>query len=155
MPFFNEVFRQLGCTYVSSYTSPSCKARSLSRSFFSRVEWLIEEGSSISPITQCAIARGPVRKLLLGERVALNTLARCSGIATRYVINPSVNALPLRVLRQRTPPTSWLRKPKILLPQGSLGYAIKGHLLTVPSKIRLHACPPPHFGLHRCPCWHP
>ncbi|OCK84401.1 hypothetical protein K432DRAFT_414025 [Lepidopterella palustris CBS 459.81] len=26
---------------------------------------------------------GPVRKLLLGERVALNTLARCSGIATK------------------------------------------------------------------------
>ncbi len=27
--------------------------------------------------------RGPVRKILLGERVALNTLARCSGIATK------------------------------------------------------------------------
>lgn len=29
-----------------------------------------------------ATVRGPVRKLLLGERVALNTLARCSGVAT-------------------------------------------------------------------------
>lgn len=27
--------------------------------------------------------RGPIRKILLGERVALNTLARCSGIATK------------------------------------------------------------------------
>jgi nicotinate-nucleotide pyrophosphorylase (carboxylating) len=27
--------------------------------------------------------RGPVRNILLGERVALNTLARCSGIATK------------------------------------------------------------------------
>jgi len=34
-----------------------------------------------------AVARvsGPVRYLLLGERVSLNTLARCSGIATAYV----------------------------------------------------------------------
>ncbi|KAH6637790.1 Quinolinate phosphoribosyl transferase [Boeremia exigua] len=34
-------------------------------------------------ITHCATVRGPVRNLLLGERVALNTLARCSGIATK------------------------------------------------------------------------
>lgn len=32
-----------------------------------------------------AHVRGPTRHLLLGERVALNTLARCSGIATAYV----------------------------------------------------------------------
>lgn len=32
--------------------------------------------------TKVAIVRGKARQLLLGERVALNTLARCSGIAT-------------------------------------------------------------------------
>lgn len=32
---------------------------------------------------QVATVRGPVRCLLLGERVALNILARCSGIATK------------------------------------------------------------------------
>ncbi|KAI1911472.1 nicotinate-nucleotide diphosphorylase (carboxylating) [Ophidiomyces ophidiicola] len=61
VPFFNEVFAQLDCT----------------------VEWKIKEGDEIQPITICAIVRGPMRKLLLGERVALNILARCSGIATK------------------------------------------------------------------------
>lgn len=50
------------------------------------VEWHVKEGESFKPIKHCATVRGPVRKLLLGERVALNTLARCSGIATKYVI---------------------------------------------------------------------
>lgn len=48
-----------------------------------RVEWHVKEGETISPIKHCATVRGPVRKILLGERVALNTLARCSGIATK------------------------------------------------------------------------
>ncbi|KAI5378550.1 hypothetical protein J4E82_002866 [Alternaria postmessia] len=61
VPFFDEVFRQLGCT----------------------VEWHVKEGASFQPVTHCATVRGPVRHLLLGERVALNTLARCSGIATK------------------------------------------------------------------------
>ncbi|KAL8825518.1 MAG: hypothetical protein Q9191_004365 [Dirinaria sp. TL-2023a] len=62
VPFFDEVFHQLGCT----------------------VEWHIKEGTYIKPIAHCATVRGPARRLLLGERVALNTLARCSGIATNY-----------------------------------------------------------------------
>ncbi|KAF1988176.1 nicotinate-nucleotide pyrophosphorylase-like protein [Aulographum hederae CBS 113979] len=60
VPFFNEVFKQLDCT----------------------VDWHHPEGAPITPITHLATVRGPVRHLLLGERVALNTLARCSGIAT-------------------------------------------------------------------------
>ncbi|KAJ9659791.1 nicotinate-nucleotide diphosphorylase (carboxylating) [Coniosporium apollinis] len=61
VPFFDEVFKQLDCT----------------------VEWHIAEGESFTPVKHCATVRGPVRKVLLGERVALNTLARCSGIATK------------------------------------------------------------------------
>ncbi|MCJ1226358.1 hypothetical protein MMC12_003008 [Toensbergia leucococca] len=61
VPFFDEVFNQLDCT----------------------VEWHIQEGESFDPIKHCATVKGPVRKILLGERVALNTLARCSGIATK------------------------------------------------------------------------
>ncbi|MCJ1256719.1 hypothetical protein MMC24_004543 [Lignoscripta atroalba] len=61
VPFFDEVFRQLDCT----------------------VEWHIKEGEPFEPIKHCATVKGPVRKILLGERVALNTLARCSGIATK------------------------------------------------------------------------
>lgn len=48
------------------------------------VEWHVQEGEAIEPIKHCATVRGPMRKILLGERVALNTMARCSGIATKY-----------------------------------------------------------------------
>ncbi|WVQ85342.1 nicotinate-nucleotide diphosphorylase (carboxylating) [Cryptococcus sp. DSM 104549] len=62
VPFFDEVFKQVDC----------------------KVEWLLPEGSVIPPNTKTkvAIVTGKARQLLLGERVALNTLARCSGIAT-------------------------------------------------------------------------
>ncbi|EPQ26375.1 uncharacterized protein PFL1_06023 [Pseudozyma flocculosa PF-1] len=66
VPFFDEVFKQLECT----------------------VEWKYKEGDYLSSSdgkkVKVAVAevRGPSRKILLGERVALNTLARCSGIAT-------------------------------------------------------------------------
>ncbi|OCF73608.1 nicotinate-nucleotide diphosphorylase (carboxylating) [Kwoniella mangroviensis CBS 8886] len=61
VPFFDEVFKQAECT----------------------VEWLLPEGSVIPPNTKTkvAIVRGKARQLLLAERVGLNTLARCSGIA--------------------------------------------------------------------------
>ncbi|POS84622.1 putative nicotinate-nucleotide pyrophosphorylase [Erysiphe pulchra] len=65
VPFFNEIFSQAGCS----------------------VTWFIAEGSTITvgDSGKIAVARveGPVRKILLGERVALNTLSRCSGIATQ------------------------------------------------------------------------
>ncbi|KAK4969829.1 nicotinate-nucleotide diphosphorylase (carboxylating) [Elasticomyces elasticus] len=65
VPFFDEVFRQLGCT----------------------VEWHVQEGDEVGAEKgakqHCATVKGPVRCVLLGERVALNTLARCSGIATK------------------------------------------------------------------------
>jgi len=44
----------------------------------------MDEGIEFSPIVEVATVKGPARKLLLGERVALNALARCSGIATKY-----------------------------------------------------------------------
>ncbi|KAJ5299363.1 Aldolase-type TIM barrel [Penicillium atrosanguineum] len=53
VPFFDEVFSQLGCTRHPL------------------------------PVQHCATVRGPIRKILLGERVALNILARCSGIASK------------------------------------------------------------------------
>ncbi|OBZ87137.1 Nicotinate-nucleotide pyrophosphorylase [carboxylating] [Choanephora cucurbitarum] len=63
VPFFDEVFRQLDC----------------------RVEWLVNEGDYIKPNGKVEIARvyGCARKLLLGERTALNIISRCSGIALR------------------------------------------------------------------------
>ncbi|KAJ2780931.1 nicotinate-nucleotide diphosphorylase (carboxylating) [Coemansia javaensis] len=64
VPFFDEVFRQTGCTVV----------------------WAVEEGAEIDPDggrVAVATVRGPARRILMGERVALNILARCSGVASR------------------------------------------------------------------------
>lgn len=52
------------------------------------VEWYLKEGAAVSPTSEnpkvkVATVRGPARCLLLGERVALNTMARCSGIASK------------------------------------------------------------------------
>lgn len=70
IPFFNEVFTQCGCT----------------------VEWHgAKEGQHIDRKsdgdgsgfkTKLATVSGPARGILLGERVALNILARCSGVAS-------------------------------------------------------------------------
>ncbi|KAK3068469.1 nicotinate-nucleotide diphosphorylase (carboxylating) [Teratosphaeriaceae sp. CCFEE 6253] len=65
VPFFDEVFRQLDCT----------------------VEWHVKEGDEVGAEKgtkqHVATVRGPTRCVLLGERVALNLLARCSGIASK------------------------------------------------------------------------
>ena len=52
------------------------------------VEWFKSEGDVISPLEareKIKVARvsGPVSRILLGERTALNILARASGIATQ------------------------------------------------------------------------
>uniref|UniRef100_A0A3Q0T2Z6 Nicotinate-nucleotide pyrophosphorylase [carboxylating] n=1 Tax=Amphilophus citrinellus TaxID=61819 RepID=A0A3Q0T2Z6_AMPCI len=62
-PFFTAVFTEVGCT----------------------VDWIYEEGAEIGldAVTLTAVVRGPAKSLLLGERPALNCLARASGIATR------------------------------------------------------------------------
>jgi hypothetical protein len=60
---------------------PTC---SLTLSMESSVEWLYPEGQVLpdNSKTKVAIVRGKARSLLLGERVGLNMLARCSGIAS-------------------------------------------------------------------------
>lgn len=45
----------------------------------------MKEGDAFEPVKHVATVRGKARHLLLGERVALNLLARCSGIATKCV----------------------------------------------------------------------
>lgn len=66
VPFVDAVFEICGCD----------------------VEWHAREGSMIEMPSgekkvHIATVRGPARKLLLGERTALNTLSRASGVATR------------------------------------------------------------------------
>jgi nicotinate-nucleotide pyrophosphorylase (carboxylating) len=43
----------------------------------------LQEGETFEPVKHVATVRGKARHLLLGERIALNMLARCSGIATK------------------------------------------------------------------------
>ncbi|KZP00991.1 nicotinate-nucleotide diphosphorylase [Calocera viscosa TUFC12733] len=61
VPFFDEVFKQLGC----------------------RVEWHLKEGEPFKKVKHVATVTGLAKSLLQGERTALNILARCSGIATK------------------------------------------------------------------------
>ena len=79
VPFFTEVFEQLGCTYVFLLVLTTC----LSSKRKISVKWHLNEGDSFQPIKHVATVQGKARHLLLGERVALNLLARCSGIATK------------------------------------------------------------------------
>ncbi|XP_045850022.1 nicotinate-nucleotide pyrophosphorylase [carboxylating] isoform X3 [Meles meles] len=59
-PFFDAIFARVNC----------------------QVSWFLPEGSKLVPVARVAEVRGPAHCLLLGERVALNTLARCSGVAS-------------------------------------------------------------------------
>eukprot|EP01089_Gocevia_fonbrunei_P011847 TRINITY_DN2630_c0_g1_i1.p1 TRINITY_DN2630_c0_g1~~TRINITY_DN2630_c0_g1_i1.p1 ORF type:complete len:308 (+),score=55.62 TRINITY_DN2630_c0_g1_i1:40-924(+) len=61
VPFVTAIFEELNCT----------------------IEWKITEGSYFEPIKTIAVVRGQARNILLGERTALNLIARASGIATR------------------------------------------------------------------------
>ncbi|CCJ31273.1 unnamed protein product [Pneumocystis jirovecii] len=61
VPFFEEIFKQLECS----------------------VEWCLKEGENINPVMKVAIVRGPAKNILLGERISLNIISRCSGIATK------------------------------------------------------------------------
>lgn len=65
VPFFDEVFALADC----------------------HVTWNVKEGDHICVESDkkvvLATVRGPVRKLLLGKRIALNVLSRCTSIATQ------------------------------------------------------------------------
>jgi len=86
-PFVDEIFRLLDCTYAPMnllYLTNRRPTANVVVPCYS-VEWHVTEGDEFEPIRHIATVRGKARYLLLGERVALNLLARCSGIATAYV----------------------------------------------------------------------
>ncbi|NWY54265.1 NADC pyrophosphorylase, partial [Chionis minor] len=64
-----------------------------------RVGWQVAEGTRL-PVGQLVVAQveGPAAGLLLAERVALNALARCSGVATA-----AARAVEIAGTRKTTP----------------------------------------------------
>jgi nicotinate-nucleotide pyrophosphorylase (carboxylating) len=60
-PFVDAIFAHLNC----------------------KVTWSLEDGQEVRPVCRVALVEGRACDVLLGERVALNLLARASGIATR------------------------------------------------------------------------
>ncbi|PVU90873.1 hypothetical protein BB561_004675 [Smittium simulii] len=117
VPFVNQVFKQLGC----------------------EVEWLAEEGQVLHVETgklKVAVVTGPVNKILLGERVALNLLARCSGIATRarklcdLAVQSEYNGI-IAGTRKTTPGFRLVEK------YGMLVGGIDGHRMDLSSMVML------------------
>ncbi|KAG6002297.1 hypothetical protein E4U54_000912, partial [Claviceps lovelessii] len=80
-PFFDEVFAQLGCA-VTWHVSEGAQLAVSSSSAAAASESSPSSPSASSSKISCATITGPARAILLGERLALNILARCSGIAT-------------------------------------------------------------------------
>lgn len=71
LPFFNEVLTQCGCT-VDWHGAREGQ----------HIERKRDGGEGPGFKTKLATVTGPARGILLGERVALNILARCSGVAS-------------------------------------------------------------------------
>ena len=94
-PFADEIFAHLDCKSVCLF---SFLLLQLFKSFI-RVEWHVKEGDTFEPVKHIATVKGKARFLLLGERVALNLLARCSGIATKS-FNDSLFDLSLIIVFQ-------------------------------------------------------
>ena len=61
VPFMNVIFKELEC----------------------EVKWNFKEGDTFQPVAKIATVTGAAKNILVGERLALNIMARCSGIATR------------------------------------------------------------------------
>jgi nicotinate-nucleotide pyrophosphorylase (carboxylating) len=78
-PFVTEIFTQLGCELRAF----SCFYTMFYLISKFRIEWFVRDGELFEPVKHIATVRGKARFLLLGERIALNLLARCSGIATK------------------------------------------------------------------------
>ena len=87
---------------IFKYLDPSC-----------RIDTLIEEGADIHPGEVALYVEGPTRSILSGERLALNTMQRLSGIAhLSRIFAKAVEGTNARVLdtRKTTPGLRFLEK---------------------------------------------
>ena len=100
---------------VFKYLDPSCT-----------VEILIEEGSVIKPGDEAFYVEGPIRTILGGERLVLNTMQRLSGIANMSrVFAKAVEGTKAKVLdtRKTTPGIRFLEKYAVAV-GGSHNYRV-------------------------------
>lgn len=106
LPFVNYIFEILSCDII----------------------WLHQEGSFIEASNETkdrvvvASVSGPTNKILLGERLALNILSRCSGIATKmYLTRMSVQSWKGKIAatRKTTPGFGIIEKYGVLIGGGT------------------------------------
>lgn len=82
------------------------------------VEVLIQDGTSVKPGDIAFYVTCPTRALLMGERLALNTMQRMSGISTiSALFAQEVEGLPVKILdtRKTTPGIRFLEKEAVRL----------------------------------------
>jgi len=92
---------------VFNYLDPSCE-----------IEDLLSEGDDISPGQEAFYVEGPIRTLLGGERLVLNTMQRLSGIANMSrVFAKAVEGTNAKVLdtRKTTPQLRFLEKYAVVV----------------------------------------
>jgi nicotinate-nucleotide pyrophosphorylase (carboxylating) len=100
---------------VFNYLDPTCN-----------IEVLLDDGADISPGQEAFYVEGPIRTLLGGERLVLNTMQRLSGIANiSRVFAKAVAGTNARILdtRKTTPQLRFLEKYAVAV-GGSDNYRI-------------------------------
>jgi len=80
-PFVDAVFRNLQCTITWNTEATVVDEATKTESTVKIKEGVFLQASGTHKIALATI-QGPVNRILQGERTALNTLARCSGVAT-------------------------------------------------------------------------
>jgi len=124
VPFANEVFEALGC----------------------EIEWLLNEGEEVTPEAAkqkapVAVVHGPVNRVLLGERTALNILSRASGIATQAREASTIAAQHgwhgvVAGTRKTTPGFGFIEKYAILVGRTRTGH-VATHRMDLSSMVML------------------
>jgi nicotinate-nucleotide pyrophosphorylase (carboxylating) len=80
-----------------------------------RVTWEVDDGGALAPNTFVGTIDGPLRSILSGERVALNLLQHCSGIAsaTRRYVDAARGGLRVVDTRKTLPGLRALQKAAV------------------------------------------
>jgi nicotinate-nucleotide pyrophosphorylase (carboxylating) len=79
------------------------------------VEWSVRDASAVEPGSELGRVTGPLRSILAGERVALNLLSHCSGVAslTRRYVRAARGKARIRDTRKTLPGLRALQKAAV------------------------------------------